>query len=328
MNSLILNQLLIENEKNIFSLIATPKNNEYISWHDILEDFKSLLPHKSIDKKVFWGNDLHILDRFGFDIDHEDSYGNTLLFYLFSNSNPDTYLSFETKDILKKTKKLYHKNGINETIIFLMARNLKQVNWEKTEDFISGQNLIEFIEKHPHFDLHQFTSLNRNLLNACMLNNTFPYKLFDYLIHNKLSVNHIDNDGYNLLNMFPLLHFNEKVSQYFVDLCQFNDISHTNKYKENSISTFTNCLASKGQNHQQSSHIQWLQFIYENILNETIFVRNKLGLITTLEHEHADYPFSAQFLIPLEKKTTSFLKFKILDDKFPVKTVHIKKPKI
>ncbi len=117
-----------KNEKNIFSMISTPRKNEWVTWENILKDFTEFLPHKSIDKKYFWDKDLTILDRFGFDIDHEDSYGNTLLFHLFQkSSHQNNIISFDNKDILKKTNKLYHINNYNENILFYMAKNLNSV---------------------------------------------------------------------------------------------------------------------------------------------------------------------------------------------------------
>lgn len=43
-----------KNEKNIFSMISTPRKNEWVTWENILKDFTEFLPHKSIDKKYFW----------------------------------------------------------------------------------------------------------------------------------------------------------------------------------------------------------------------------------------------------------------------------------
>lgn len=334
MNNKYLNTLIEEkNEKNIFSLIATPKKNETILWDSILESFHAFLPHKAVDKKYFWSKDLTILYRFGFDIDFEDSFGNTLLFHLFLNNNPHKFLSFDTKDILKKTKKLYHNNHYNENILFYMARNLSSVSWKNTEDFISGQNLIDFIEKNPHFNLQQINKLNRNLINCCLLSNAFPEKLFDYLCDKKVSTTHIDKDGYNLLNFFPLQVFNVHTQKYLINLSETNDINHTNKFNENCISSFIHFISSKGHNNNENNNnennnLKWLNFIFENILSETIFIKDKSILLTTLAITHEDYSFESKKIIPLQDKVVSFLKFKILDEKFPAKNITVKKPKI
>lgn len=328
MDNLLFKLLEEKDESKIFSLISTPIKNECILWDDILQRFNAFLPHKSIDKKYFWGNDLLILNRFGFDIDYEDSFGHTLLFYLFSQKNKNKFLSFETKDILKKTKKLYHNTSYNENILFLMSHNLNNVEWKDANDFISGQNLIDFIEMHPSLNIQQHNNLNRNLINQSLLSNIFPIKLFDYLIDKGLSINHIDNDGYNLLNFFPLIPFKTDISERFLFLCQHNEITHENKYHDSCISSLISFISSKEVNHNEDNHIKWLTFIFENIIDSHIPVVDKEKLITILNCEKTNYSFKAKEIIPLQEKTIGFLKYQILNEKFPAKNLSQKKVKI
>lgn len=327
MNNLLKTILDEKNEKNIFSLISEPKKDECVLWPEILERFQEFLPHKSVDKKYFWGNDLSILERFGFDIDFEDSFGNTLLFHLFSSQSNKT-LSFEIKDILQKTKKLYHLNRANENILFFMANNINKVPWDNAKDFVSGKNLIDFIESHPQLNIHQFNNANKNILNYVLLNMGFKEELFDYLVNKGVSTNHIDNDGYNLLNIFPIISFQENVAQKFLILCENNDITHQTKYKQCCISTFISFLSSMDNFNNEKSHIDWLNFIFNHIVTGEISVKNKEKLITTLENDTSKYSFNARKIIPLQNKTIGFLKYKMLDEKFPEKNINIKKPKI
>lgn len=325
----LLSKLLEEkDDSKIFSLITTTSKNESIFWDDILKTFQSFLPHKSINKKYFWGNDLKILNQFGFDIDFEDSFGHTLLFYLFSQNNKNHFLSFEIKDILKNTKKLYHITHTNENILFLMAKNLNNLDWKATNDYISGQNLIDFIEKHPDLNIQQHNKLNRNLINQLILGNVFPIKLFDYLVENGLSINHIDNDGYNLLNFFPLVHFRKEISSRFLMLCQHNDITNENKYHDSCISSLISFVSDKNQNSNQKTYIQWLTFIFEKIIEGEIPVFNKEKLISILNVDTKNYSFEAKEIIPLQQKTIGFLKYQTLNEKFPEKHISQKKIKI
>lgn len=328
MDNLLFKLLEEKDESKIFSLISTPTKNECILWDDILQRFYTYLPHKSIDKKYFWGSDLQILQRFGFDIDHEDSFGHTLLFYLFSQKNKNKSLCFETKDILKRTKKLYHNTSYNDNILFLMSNNLNNVEWKEPNDFISGQNLIDFIEKYPSFNIQQHNKLNRNLINQTLLSNIFPVKLFDYLLDKNLSINHIDNDGYNLLNFFPLIPFKKEISERFLFLCQHNEITHENKYHDSCISSLISFISSKEVNHNEESHIKWLTFIFENIIDSYIPVKDKEKLISILDCEKNNYSFKAKEIIPLQDKTIGFLKYQILNEKFPAKNISQKKVKI
>lgn len=327
MNNLLRQILEEKNEKNIFSLISQPKKDDFILWPEILENFQVFLPYKSIDKRYFWGNDLNILERFGFDIDFEDSFGNTLLFHLFSNTNNKT-LSFENKDILKRTKKLCHINRAGENILFFMASNLNQVSWENVKDFVSGKNLIDFIEQHPQLDIHQFNNSNKNILNYLLINMSFREEIFDYLVDKGVSTNHIDKDGYNLLNIFPIINFKESVAERFLALCQNNDITNETKHKESCVSTFISFISSLGNHNNEESHISWLNFIFNNIISGDIPVQNKEKLITILDNDTSKYSFNAKKIIPLQHKTVGFLKYKMLDEKFPEKNIHIKKPKI
>lgn len=316
-----------KDESKIFSLISTPRKDEWITWSDILKDFKSLLPHKSIDKKYFWNDDLKILNRFGFDIDFEDSSGNTLLFHLFSKSNDNDNISFDSKDILKKTKKLYHINRYNENILFLMAKNLHHVDWKKPDDFITGQNLIDFIEQHPKLNLHQFNNMNRNIINMCLFNNNFPHTLFQYLKNKNVSLNHIDSDEYNILNFFPTNYFTEELGQVFLDLCQNNDITHKNKFKDCCISSFISFLSSNNTTNEKN-HIEWLEFIFTNIIEQKIPILNHDKLLNILNVSTEKYSLTAKKLIALQKETSGFIKYQILNEKFPAKEVSQKKPKI
>lgn len=327
MNNLLRKILEEKNEKNIFSLISQPVKDECILWPEILEKFQEFLPHKSIDKRYFWGNDLSILEQFGFDIDFEDSFGNTLLFHLFSRQSNKT-LSFELKDILKRTKKLYHINHANENILFFMASNINQVPWESAKDFASGQNLIDFIEKNPKLNIHQFNKSNKNILNYLLVHMGFKEELFDYLVNKGVSINHTDTDGYNLLNIFPIIAFQENAAERFLMLCQHNDITNETRYKENCISTFISFLSSVDNFNNADSHVDWLTFIFNHIISGDIPVKNKEKLISTLENDTNKYSFKAKPIIPLQNKTTGFLKYKLLDEKYPEKNIHIKKPKI
>lgn len=325
MDNLLIKVLEETDDKKVFSLLTSTKDN-FILWDEILNRFNHFLPHKKINKKYFWGKDLSILENFGFDIDFEDSFGNTLLFHLFSDKNNKT-LSFESKDILKKTKKLYHINKNNENILFYMARNLNLVDWKETEEFISGKNLVDFIEKHPHFNLHQFNKLNRNLINQLLLNPHFPEYVFNYLIEQNVSTNHIDNDGYNVINFFPLLPFKNSTSQALLTLSQYNDINKKNKYKDSCISNFLSFLTSTNSNNLET-HLKWITFIFENIIEENIPIANKKDLIRTLSNDSSKYHFNAKMIIPLQNKTIGFLKYQLLNEKFPPKNLITKKIKI
>ncbi len=231
MNNLII-KLLDTPDEIIFNTLTSEIKD--ITWNEIIEFFYEYLPHKKINHKYFWGKDLTKLQKFGFDIDFEDSHGNTLLFYLYNkNSSKDKTLSFDTKDIIKNTKKIYHINHFNENILFLMSKKLNDVEWDKPEEFLNGKNLVDFIKKYPDFNLHQVNKLGRNLIFNSLLNSIFPEKLVDFLIENNVDYSIKDNDGYNVLNLFSLINFNEKTSSFLLKIAQSVAIENENKFKAN-----------------------------------------------------------------------------------------------
>lgn len=324
----LLTQLLNEkDDSKIFSLITLSDNNQKLSWSNILTIFNLFLSEKKIYKKTFWGKDLDILKRFGFDIDYEDSSGHTLLFYIFSENKSHQLFSFKYHDILKESKKIYHITHSNENILFFISKQLHEIDWNECKDFTLGQNLIDFIESFPQFDIHQRNNLNRNLFNHILSGQFFPTKLFDYLVEKKVSISHIDNHGYNLLLLFPLITFNEESSKRFLFLCQHNDILHENKYNDSCISLLISFVAQI-QNNNHDSHFSWLSFIANNIINGEIPVHNKKKLIHILENSEQEFSDRLTKFNTLRDKTLKFLEYSIFNEQFPAKNIKISKSKL
>lgn len=319
MNNLII-KLLDTPDEIIFNTLTNEIKD--ITWNEIIDFFYEYLPHKKIDNKYFWGKDLIKLQKFGFDIDFEDCNGNTLLFYLYNkNSSKDKTLSFDTKDIIKNTKKLYHINHFNENILFLMSKKLNDVEWDKPEDFLNGKNLVDFIKKHPDFNLHQVNKLGRNLIFNSLLNSIFPEKLVDFLIENNVDYTIKDNDGYNVLNLFSLINFNEHSSNYFLKFGENIDITNKNKFNDTSISNWLSFIKSDKYSQKSKIYHNWLNFTFENIQNENFSINNKDYLINLLS-EYTDIES------PLLLSTIGFLKYKKLDDKLSSNNKLEKKLKI
>lgn len=306
MNNLII-KLLDTPDEIIFNTLTSEIKD--ITWNEIIDFFYEYLPHKKIDNKYFWGKDLIKLQKFGFDIDFEDSHGNTLLFYLYNkNSSKDKTLSFDTKDIIKNTKKIYHINHFNENILFLMSKKLNDVEWDNPEDFLNGKNLVDFIKKYPNFNLNQVNKLGRNLIFNSLLNSIFPEKLVDFLIENNVDYSIKDNNGYNVLNLFSLINFNEKSSSFLLKIAQSVAIENENKFKDNCISNWLSFIKSDPYHQKNKTYNNWLNFVFENIQNESIYIKNKDLLINKLN----DYQ---EINSPLLLSTIGFLKYKKMDEK-------------
>lgn len=319
MNNLII-KLLDSPEKDVFNHLTT--FHKAITWNEIIEFFYNFLPHKEINNKYFWNKDLEKLEKFGFNPDFEDSNGNTLLFYLFSkHSTKDNTLSFDLKSLIKTTTKLYHINQYNENILFFMCKNLNQLDWETPDDFLNGQNLVDFIKKHPKFNIHQTNKLGRNLLFECLLNSVFPEKLVSFLIESNVDYTIKDKDGYNVLNLFSLMNFNQSSSKCFLKFTEKNDITNKNKFNDTCISNWLSFIKSDKHNQRNKTYYNWLNFTFENIQNEQISVNNKDYLINLL----SEY---TEIESPLLLSTIGFLKYKKLDEKLSSNTKKEKKIKL
>ena len=222
---------------------------------------------------------------------------------------------------LKTTTKLYHINQYNENILFFMCKNLNQLDWETPDDFLNGKNLVDFIKKHPKFNIHQTNKLGRNLLFECLLNSVFPEKLVSFLIESNVDYTIKDKDGYNVLNLFSLMNFNQSSSKCFLKFTEKNDITNKNKFNDTCISNWLSFIKSDKHNQRNKTYYNWLNFTFENIQNEQISVNNKDYLINLL----SEY---TEIESPLLLSTIGFLKYKKLDEKLSSNTKKEKKIKL
>ncbi len=170
--------------------------------------------------------------------------------------------------------------------------------------------------------------MNRNLINMCLLNNSFPYQLFSYLKDKNVSISHLDTDNYNLLNFFPIIYFKKELGEIFINLCQHNDITNENKFKDSCISSFIDFISSDNTSNNEKTHLQWLTFIFQRILDKKIPINNKSQLLKILNVNTDKYSSEAKQIISLQNETIGFIKYLILDEKFPIKNVDSKKIKI
>jgi hypothetical protein len=329
MMNAILEELKYIKKEDVFSTIINLYNQKKsyekfhrdIDWIELMNIFNKFCEQRNIDTMYMSKKKFSNLEKYGFDIDFEDAYGRTLLFYLIHNSK-DIKIQFKVLDVLNKTKKLDKIDNYNQNILFYLMSNRHILEWEKIDDFLNGKNLIDFMEKHKELDITIVSQNGNNLINQLFLGSGEYFNIYQYLKEHGASINHETKRKETLLHHLLLTRCNKDTKSIFWDLIPFNDIEKQNQENETIIDRALNFLNKEEDIKNQSSK-KWLDFIFQNIIDQKIHIKNDLELKQScLNHKKWNlYSRNTQ----IAQKLLVFLEYNNLNKKIaPSSNIHQK----
>lgn len=166
--------LRLEDPKRLFSLLTELDWKEHKAhWSDIFKGLAFYYKNKEyLDEQLPKHlTDKHIKlleDKFGFDVNFIDGFGNNLLLYaaniidLSNGFNSEKfYFDYAIDYIKSKTSNIYLVNNCNENLLFAFT----SFNSAGTK----GEKLVKLLKDYPDFDLTLINNYGNNLLTNALI---------------------------------------------------------------------------------------------------------------------------------------------------------------
>lgn len=224
MNLQLRRQLDSITQKNaVFSVLV----KEDLSWIEILTALsyydERIGQHNKLNMSgLFTKERLFELEAYGVDYNHIDNEGSHfLLAFLNARETKNITLSQEALEyLIQKTQNIYRCNHIGENILFSLV--------DYAYSGLEGKDFFHLIKKYPT-DLHIQTKRGHNLFNKAILIDA-PYEIKQFFIQEKLSLKHLDSNGFSLLHHGFSLSYNRYNIEIFNHLIQYIDPTIKNKF--------------------------------------------------------------------------------------------------
>lgn len=196
--------LRLEDPSKLFSiLIDLDWKGHEANWYDIFSGLRFYYANKEyLDRQLPTHlTDKHIAlleDKFGFDINYVDGFGNNLLLFATSVVDSPTsssaqkyYFDYCIDYIRSNTKNVYHINKANENLLF------KYTSYSTVGS--KAEKLKKLMLDYPDFDLSLVNNYGNNLLANAILQRS-PTEVIQTYYDLKVSPLQINNKGLSILS--------------------------------------------------------------------------------------------------------------------------------
>ena len=255
-------------------------------WHEIMEKLSFYINSNYKDpksfKNVFTSSiDFKQLEELKINYNYKDNLGNNFLRFIFENCHNRyielAFLNNALDYIIEKTDDIYYLNNNNENLLFSMI--------EPRNAGLNGEEFFKFIKRFPKFDLHQKNKLGQNLINKAIFLQS-DENIINYLIENNLSINHIDNNGNNLISNMIFSSYNKQNISLFNYLFDKNDITLVSSFEENALDIWLKQVKRDKLSHSGKQAVKWINLFLTNCIEKDLSYEYRTNILDYIENNY------------------------------------------